>query len=175
MIERQHGDELFKLIDSNREFWRQWHPWLPDTVRSAADTERLIAAWLQQFANNRGFCAGVWFARVLSGMIYHLNVDWANRSTALSYWLDEAHQGKGIMTASCQALVSHAFTTWKLNRVTIQCAAQNARSRAIPERLGFKFEGIIRETEWLYDHYVDHALYGLLRSDHADGQSYGSP
>jgi ribosomal-protein-serine acetyltransferase len=175
LIERQHGDELFKLIDSNREFWRQWHPWLPDTVRSAADTERLIAAWLQQFANNRGFCAGVWFARVLSGMIYHLNVDWANRSTALSYWLDEAHQGKGIMTASCQALVSHAFTTWKLNRVTIQCAAQNARSRAIPERLGFKFEGIIRETEWLYDHYVDHALYGLLRSDHADGQSYGSP
>ena len=30
LIERQHGDELFKLIDSNREYWRQWHPWLPD-------------------------------------------------------------------------------------------------------------------------------------------------
>ncbi len=98
-------------------------------------------------------------------MIYHLNVDWANRSTALSYWLDEAHQGKGIMTACCRAFVSHAFTTWKMNRITIQCATKNTRSRAIPERLGFKLEGIIREAEWLYDHYVDHMLYGLLRSD----------
>ena len=101
-------------------------------------------------------------------MIYHLHVDWANRSTALSYWLDEAHQGKGIMTESCRAVVSYAFTAWKLNRVTIQCATLNARSRAIPERLGFKFEGIVREAEWLHDHFVDHALYSLLRSDQAD-------
>jgi len=104
-------------------------------------------------------------------MIYHVNVDWANRSTALSYWLDEAHQGKGIVTASCRAFVSHTFTTWKLNRITIQCATGNTRSRAIPERLGFKLEGILREAEWLYDHYVDHVLYALLRSDHTDGNS----
>ena len=70
------------------------------------------------------------------------------------------------MTVSCRAFVSHAFTTWKMNRVTIQCAAKNTRSRAIPERLGFALEGIVRETEWLYDHYVDHALYGLVRSDY---------
>ncbi len=102
-------------------------------------------------------------------MIYHVNVDWANRSAALSYWLDEAHQGKGIMTASCRAFISYAFTTWKLNRIAIQCATRNTRSRAIPERLGFTLEGMLREAEWLYDHYVDHAVYGLLRSDDTDG------
>ncbi len=75
------------------------------------------------------------------------------------------------MTASCRAFVSHAFFTWKLNRVTIECATQNTRSRAIPERLGFKLEGITREIEWLRDHYVDHALYGLLKSDQTDGNS----
>ena len=171
LIERQHSNELFTLIDSNRGYWRQWHPWLPDTVRSAADTERFIAGWLQQFANNRGFCAGIWFEGRLCGMIYHVNVDWANRLAALSYWLDEAHQGKGIMTACCRAFVSHAFTVWKLNRITIQCATRNTRSRAIPERLGFTLEGILREAEWLYDHYVDHALYGLLRSNYREGNS----
>jgi ribosomal-protein-serine acetyltransferase len=101
-------------------------------------------------------------------MIYHVNVDWVNRWVALSYWLDEAHQGKGIMTASCRAFISHAFTAWKMNRITIQCATENIRSRAIPERLGFTLEGILRETEWLYDHYVDHALYALRRSEYAD-------
>lgn len=171
LIERQHSMELFKLIDANREHWQQWHPYLRDTLRSAADVEQFITRRLQQFANNMGFCAGVWFEGHLCGMIYHVNVDWVSRWCALSYWLDKAHQGKGVMTASCRAFVSHAFTTWKMNRVTITCAAQNSRSRAIPERLGFTFEGVIREMEWLYDHYVDHAVYGLLRSDHTDGNS----
>jgi ribosomal-protein-serine acetyltransferase len=175
LIERQHITELFALIDANREHWRQWHPWLRDALRSAADVEQFVARWLQQFANNRGFCAGVWFEGHLCGLIYHVNVDWVNRWISLSYWLDEGHQGKGVMTASCRAFVSHAFTAWKMNRVTIQCAVQNARSRSIPERLGFKLEGIIRETEWLYDHYVDHALYGLLRSDHTVGDSTDAP
>ena len=35
----------------------------------------------------------------------------------------------------------------------------------LPERFGFKEEGIIRDAEWLYDHYVDHVVYGLLRHE----------
>jgi hypothetical protein len=105
-------------------------------------------------------------------MINHLNVDWLNRWTALSYWLDAAHQGQGIMTACCRAMVDHGFNAWKLNRITIECATRNTRSRAIPERLGFKLEGIVRGIEWLHDCYVDHAMYGLLRSDYADGPRY---
>ncbi len=166
LIERQHVAEFFRLIDSNREHWRRWHPLLRDALRSPAEVEQFIAMWLQHFANNRGFCAGVWFDGGLCGMIYHVTVDWVNRWVALSYWLDEAHQGRGIMTASCRAFILHAFTAWKMNRVTIQCATENVRSRAIPERLGFRLEGILRETECLHDHYVDHAFYALLQSDY---------
>jgi ribosomal-protein-serine acetyltransferase len=39
------------------------------------------------------------------------------------------------------------------------------KSRAIPEKLGFVQEGITRQEEWLYDHYVDHVIYGLLAKD----------
>jgi ribosomal-protein-serine acetyltransferase len=164
LIGRQHGEELFNLLESNREHLRRWHPWVGD-LRSPADVERIIAVWEQLYANNRGMFAGIWFQGRLCGMINHLNVDWTNRWAALSYWLDAAHQGHGIMTACCRAFVAHAFDTWKLNRITIECATENARSRAIPERLGFKLEGIVREIEWLNDHYADHALYGRLRSD----------
>jgi hypothetical protein len=37
--------------------------------------------------------------------------------------------------------------------------------RAVPERLGFQLEGIIRDAEWLYDHFVDHAMYAILKKD----------
>jgi ribosomal-protein-serine acetyltransferase len=83
----------------------------------------------------------------------------------MGYWLDAAHQGKGIMTAACREMIKHAFQELDLHRVVIACATENLRSRAIPERLGFKLEGVARQSEWLYDHFVDHAIYALLRPD----------
>jgi len=172
LIQHAHGRELFRLMDANRKHLRPWHPWI-DSIRSSADLDRSITAWLQQLSTNRGFHSGIRFEGKLCGVINHLNIDWANRSTVFSYWLDESHQGRGIMTAACRALVSHAFETLKLNRVTIECACDNARSRKIPERLGFKFEGIIRGAEWLHDHYADHAIYGLLMDDQPRNSTAG--
>ncbi|MGA3267453.1 MAG: GNAT family N-acetyltransferase [Verrucomicrobiota bacterium] len=168
LIDGRHAEELFRLVDSNRDYLRRWHPWV-DKVRAADGMGRIISAWQEQHAANHGFCAGIWFDGQLRGTIAHLNVDWTNRWTALSYWLDAAHQGQGIMTAACRAMVEHAFQTWQLNRITIECAAENVRSRAIAERLGFKLEGIVRGVEWLHDHHADHAVYGLLQSEYQLG------
>jgi ribosomal-protein-serine acetyltransferase len=52
-----------------------------------------------------------------------------------------------------------------LNRITISVAIENQRSRAIPERLGLRAEGVIREAEWLDDHFVDQVRYALIRFD----------
>lgn len=156
--------ELFKEIEVNRNYLRKWHPWI-EHVRTKADTERFINSCQQQYANNRGFHATIWVNDQLCGCINHLNLDWTNRWASLSYWLDEKSQGRGIMTASCRAFIAHTFDCLKLNRITIECATNNARSRAIAERLGFTLEGIVRECEWLHDHFADHAVYGLLKSE----------
>jgi ribosomal-protein-serine acetyltransferase len=171
-IERHQAGTVFALIDANREHLRRWHPQI-DLFRGVADLEKAIAAWQQQTAANRGIYAGIWCDGKFCGMINHLNVDWPNRCAVLSYWLDAQHQGKGIMTACCRAFITHAFQTWKLHRITIECATENARSRAIPERLGFKLEGIVRQVEWLHDHFADHAIYGLLSTDFAGKVSEG--
>jgi ribosomal-protein-serine acetyltransferase len=164
LIERQQSGELFRLLEVNRGYLRPWHPWV-DYLRTAPEVEKAVGNWLLQYANNRGFYAGIWHEGRLCGVIHHVNVDWLNRSTVLGYWLDAEHQGRGIMTACCRAVIAHAFDTWKLHRITIECATENARSRAIPERLGFKFEGVIRGIEWLHDHFADHAMYSLLSTD----------
>lgn len=66
------------------------------------------------------------------------------------------------MTKACIAFINHAFSELQLNRVEIRCAVGNTKSRAIPERLGFTNEGTIRDGEWLYDHFVNHIVYGIL-------------
>jgi len=91
-----------------------------------------------------------------------LTLDRHNRKTEIGYWLAVSYQGKGLMTKTCKMLVAYAFVEYQLNRVEIHCAIGYIRSRAIPERLGVTQEGVLREAAWLYDHFVDHVVYGML-------------
>jgi ribosomal-protein-serine acetyltransferase len=169
ILQLSHAGEFFAVLDQNRDYLRPWHPWV-DLLKSEQHVEKAIQLWNKQYEAHRGFHAGIWFEGHFCGVVNHLNVDFTNRWTALSYWLDASHQGRGIMTACCGAMIEHAFETWKLNRVTIECATENIRSRKIPERLGFKLEGTIRQIEWLHDHLADHAFYGLLEEDYVKGK-----
>ena len=164
LLEERHAEELFAVVDQNRPYLRQWLPWL-DTNISSNDTRSFIKSALDQFANNGGLVAGLWERDRIVGIISYNCIDWQNRIAHVGYWLAAEHQGKGIMTRACRALITYAFNELELNRVEIRCATKNKRSRAIPERLGFVQEGTVRHAEWLYDHYVDHIIYGILASE----------
>jgi ribosomal-protein-serine acetyltransferase len=164
LLEDRHARELFELTDRNRNYLRQWLPWL-DSTQTVEDTRNFIKDSLQQFAANEGFQAGIWYGRAIAGVIGYHRIDWLNRQVEIGYWLGKEYQGKGLMTEACRALIDHAFNELRLNRVTIRCAVGNTRSCAIPERLGFTREGVIAQGEWLYDHYVDLVVYGMLASE----------
>jgi ribosomal-protein-serine acetyltransferase len=67
------------------------------------------------------------------------------------------------MTLAARALTDHAFRVWELNRVEIRVAPENRPSRAIPERLGFSEEGILRSVQRIEDdRYLDLVVYGML-------------
>ncbi len=163
-----HAEELFRLTSGNRAYLRRWLPWL-DTIRMVEDTRGFIRATLAQARENNGFQAVIVSRGRVVGVVGHHQVDWRNRTTALGYWVGEEFQGRGLVTAACRRLVAHSFDVLRLHRVEIRCAVENLRSRAIPERLGFRLEGRFREAEWLYDHWVDHAVYALLTTDRGEG------
>lgn len=134
-------------------------------MQSAADTRAFVQSVLRQMAEEQGFGAAICHQGKIAGVIGYNSLDSANRIGTIGYWLGEAYQGQGIMTAACRALVNYGFTDLGLNRQVIACATENHRSRRIPERLGFQPEGTLRQAEWLYDRYVDHHLYGCLKQD----------
>jgi ribosomal-protein-serine acetyltransferase len=164
LLEPRHAAELHRLTDDNREHLRTWLPWL-DRIRSVDDTTAFIDVTRRQLAENRGFQTVIRWHGNLVGIIGQHGVDWSSRSTSLGYWLARDAQGHGIMTRSCRVYLAHAFDDLRLHRVEIRCAMENKKSRAIPERLGFRKEGVVRDAEWLYDHFVDHVVYGLLESE----------
>lgn len=164
LLGEQHAEDLFALTDENRAHLRQWLPWLDDN-KTISGTQKFIKSAVEQFSKNNGFKTGIWFKNRLAGIINYHCIDWINKTTSIGYWLGASYQGNGLVTKACRYLVNHAFIELKLNRIEIRCAAGNKKSRAIPEKLGFIQEGIIRQAEWLYDHFVDHIVYGILASD----------
>jgi ribosomal-protein-serine acetyltransferase len=164
LLEEQHALELFALLDRNRAYLRRWLPWL-DQNTSPDHTRAFIQTNLQQLAARNGFACAIRHRGVIAGVIGLHAIDWPNRKTSLGYWLDEAQQGKGLVTKACGTLLDHVFGELGLNNVEIGCAVGNEKSCAIPERLGFKREAVLRQRERLYDHYVDHVVYGMLASE----------
>ena len=158
------ADELFALTDANRSYLRQWLPWL-DSVRRVDDTRTFIRAAQTQAARNDGIQLALTVEGRIAGVIGHHHVDWRNRSTSLGYWIGASYQGRGLTTAACRALITRAFDRGRLNRIEIRCASGNHRSRAIPVRLGLREEGLLRDAEWLYDHFVDHVVYAALAKE----------
>ena len=164
LLEERHAPLAFAAVDRNRSYLREWLPWVNATA-SAEDTRTFIKTTLQQFANNEGFAAGIWRDGEYVGTIGFHKVDWLNRKVELGYWLAEAFQGQGIITDACRAMLDYAFSEWKLNRVEIHCATGNAKSCAIPKRLGFQLEGTLRQAQLLNGKHVDTNIFGMLATD----------
>lgn len=169
ILEERHTEQLFTLTMANCDHLRQWLPWV-DQLRSPDDTRAFIKAGLEQFARGEGFQAGIWYQGELVGVIGYHRIDKANRRAGIGYWLARRFQGRGFVTRACEALVAHAFAGLGLNRVEIHCAVDNARSRAIPERLGFRQEGVLRQVERVGDRFVDHAVYAMLAGEWEERQ-----
>jgi ribosomal-protein-serine acetyltransferase len=155
LLEHHHAEELFALVDGNRAFLRQWLPeW--DVPKSLEDCKALIKSSLEQLAANNGFTLGIWSEG---------RFDWENRSTNIGYWLSESCQGKGLVTGASRAVIDYLFSEFNLKRVEIRCAANNPKSCAIPKRLGFTREGLLRQAQAFDDHHLDIEVYGLLAED----------
>ena len=160
-VECRDAEELFSLTDANRVYLRQWLPWL-DSTQSVKDTTKFIEESQKQLKQKSTLVVCLRSKGNIAGVIGFHNFNWLNRSTTMGYWLAENLQGRGLMTKSCRALINFTFNELKLNRVEIRCAVGNTRSQKIPERLGFRNEGTLRDGEWLYDRFEDLVVYGML-------------
>jgi len=162
-LESEDAAELHALVEANRAHLARWMPWAAEQDRDG--TERFLAEAEAQLARDDGFQARIAPEGEIVGVAGFHSVDWVNRNTSLGYWLAAEAQGKGTMTAVVSALLDHAFYEWELHRVEIHCAPENARSRAIPERLGFREEARLREAELVGRSYLDSVVYGLLEEE----------
>lgn len=157
----RHADELYALIDRNRARLRQWLPWVTRSF-SMDDLVAFIRDRERDNAERVSLATAILANGELCGAVGLHVIDRRHRNTCIGYWIAEEHEGRGIVTQACRAIVAAGFRDYGLHRIVIRCATGNSRSAAVARRLGFTEEGILKEAEWLFDHWVDLRVFGML-------------
>jgi ribosomal-protein-serine acetyltransferase len=160
----EYAPVSFALSDKNRQYLLPWLSWVP-SVKTVKDSEKFIRTSLKAMEKDAGLELGIWYQNKLVGCLglHALSMD--NRRASVGYWLDQDHQGKGIMTQSVRALIDYCYGQMGLNRLEIKAAVDNKPSYSVAERLGFKKEGIARQYEVVNGRTPDYFVYSMLKAE----------
>jgi len=149
-------------------FLQPWEPiWSQDHLSRKAFTNRVY--WAQRsFAQGSGLPLFL-IRRDDQAVIGGITLDNIRRGPAqagtLGYWVGQEHARHGYMREAIDAVVHYAFTTLDLSRLEAACLPENAASRGVLEKTGFKYEGVAQSYLQINGRWRNHVLYANLRRD----------
>jgi len=166
LIHPSHAQEIFDLVERNRELFRTWLDWV-DGSTSIEDTEAFITHELQNYANQKTLNCMIFYNNRLVGNVALLDIrkSYGIKRAFLGYWLDVDVHGKGVMHRAVKKMIALGFEHYDLDKITLQCAVLNNRSCNVAQKLGFTHEGLQREEIKVNGKVMDVNVYALLKRD----------
>ncbi|MDG3040650.1 GNAT family N-acetyltransferase [Roseicyclus marinus] len=166
----RHGDyrSWAALREASREFLAPWEPtWAADHLSRKSFTGRVY--WSQRALGQGSAVPLFIFRRADEVLLGAITLDNIRRgpaqSATLGYWIGEIHARQGYMREAIGAVVHHAFREQDLSRVEAACLPENAASRGVLEKAGFKYEGVAQSYLQIAGRWRNHVLYAHLRHD----------
>ncbi len=166
----QHSDfrAWSALRQSSAEFLVPWEPtWSSDHLTRKAFTNRVY--WAQRSISGGTAMPLFLIRRADETLLGAITLDNIRRGPSqagtLGYWIGAAYARQGLMREAIEALVHHAFTELDLSRIEAACLPENAASRGVLEKSGFKYEGVAQSYLQINGRWRNHVLYANLRLD----------
>ncbi len=166
------AEELASLVDANRAHLARWLPWATDDYGVDG-----IREWIDRVSKDFGDRKELALSIVQGDSVVG-GIGWTNwvtinntawgmsvSSADIGYWLAQEAENQGIVTRSTRALTDFGFKEVGLHRITIRAEPENKRSWAVPERLGFQYEGTMRHVCRWKDRWVNHRIYAMLAEE----------
>lgn len=152
----------------SQAFLGQWEPvWAEDHLTRKSFTNRVY--WAQRSITNEAAVPLFLFRRNDDMLLGAITLDNIRRGPAqagtLGYWVGAEYARQGYMREAIAAVLHHAFTKMDLSRLEAACLPENAASRGLLEKSGFKYEGVAQSYLQINGRWRTHVLYAALRSD----------
>jgi len=160
-VEERYAAELHNLVVKNKTFLQTAFDWAQH-VGTEDDTRSNVLS--NQMLHQRGYAKMflIFKDEDLVGVLSFNAIEPANKAGYIGYWLDEAHQGQGILSQALQAFMRYYAERGEIRRFVIKCRVANKPSNNVALRNGFTLEGCLREAEFLNGRFDDVNLYGKI-------------
>ncbi len=139
------GAELYTAVAESQEALKPWLPWAVNIPDAEAYEARVREGRLKFLSRD-----DLWLMlllketnTIIGGSGLH-RIDWDVPKFEIGYWVRTGYAGRGYITEAVEGITNFAFDMLGAKRVEIRCDAKNIRSAAVPQRLGYKLEGILR-------------------------------
>lgn len=166
----EHGDwrQWSEVRETSAEFLSKWEPvWANDHLTRRAFTNRVY--WAQRAEAQGTAMPMLLIRREDNQLLGALTLDNIRRGPSqagtLGYWIGQPFARQGFMREAILALTHHAFTRMDLSRMEAACLPENAPSRGVLEKCGFKYEGVAQSYLQINGRWRNHVLYANLRGD----------
>jgi RimJ/RimL family protein N-acetyltransferase len=141
-------EDAAAIHDAIRESFAELNPWMPWAVEPPVlqSASEFCAQSARQLADGTA-CNLLMLDRAdgrLVGASGYPRLDWSVPSFEIGYWCRTTRVGRGYVSETTEALARHAFDELHADRVELRMDDRNRRSIAVAERLGFEFEGVLR-------------------------------
>ncbi len=166
----QHSDfrEWAALRHLSAEFLQQWEPtWASDHLTRKSFTNRVY--WAQRALSQGTAIPLFLIRREDDALLGAVTLDNIRRGPAqagtIGYWIGQPFARQGYMREAVTSVIHYAFTTLDLSRIESACLPENAPSRGLLEKCGYKYEGVAQSYLQIDGRWRNHVLYANLRGD----------
>ncbi|MEM9229920.1 MAG: GNAT family protein [Pseudomonadota bacterium] len=149
-------------------FLKPWEP-VRDSEQSSRRAFRNRVYWGER-AIDQGRAVPLFMIRLEDGaLLGGITLDnirkGPSQAGTVGYWIGEAYARQGYMREALEAVVHYAFGDLGLSRIEAATLPENAPSRALLEKSGFKYEGVAQSYLQIAGRWRTHVLYANLRND----------
>jgi ribosomal-protein-alanine N-acetyltransferase len=146
----------------NQDFLKPFEPVWPQNALDADHFDRRLRRQAADWQTGRAHAFLIFMKADLVGGININNIcRGAAQFASLGYWLAKDAQGRGYMAEALRLICGYAFADLKLHRLNAGCLPDNARSRNLLLRAGFREEGFAEKYLEIDGRWQDHILFGL--------------
>ncbi|MFB2579255.1 GNAT family N-acetyltransferase [Acinetobacter sp. c2-A9] len=164
LVSPSFAKDYWRIVSQQKTYLGQWLPWVAEMDGEKPFVD-FAKAMLHKYADGENLTCAIFYQGELVVNISFNTIDHELKKVQIGYWLSQDYQGKGIMTRAVSAMLKIAKENYAIQIADIRAAIDNLSSRAVPERLGFSFDGIIKNGELVDGRILDHAVYTLKLGD----------
>ena len=162
-IQPNDTESLFAIFSDEEAMQFYGH----EPHRSLDDTQELIRQIQTRHGRREVLHWGIALQgedRVIGSCSFH-HFDEGFHRAETGYELNRAFWGKGMMTEAMSAILTYGFTELGLHRVEAIIDIMNERSKSLLLKLGFTYEGNLRQRYSFRDRFEDEHYFGLLTGE----------